>query len=47
VTVKFKGTPAVETLLTLAAFLRENTASFDARQLTHNKNEITLVGTIA
>jgi 23S rRNA (cytidine2498-2'-O)-methyltransferase len=44
ITVKFKGTPATETLLSLAAFLRTNTSWFDGRQLTHNKNELTIVG---
>ena len=46
VTVKFKGAPAIDTLLSLSAFLLDHTVSFDARQLTHNKNEVTLVGTI-
>jgi 23S rRNA (cytidine2498-2'-O)-methyltransferase len=46
VTVKFKGDPDLKTLLTLADLLRQNTTWFDGRQLTHNKNELTLVGTI-
>jgi 23S rRNA (cytidine2498-2'-O)-methyltransferase len=44
VTVKFKGAPAIEPLVSLAAFLRSNVSYFDGRQLTHNKNELTLVG---
>lgn len=44
VTVKFKGAPAIDTLLSLAAFLRASTTWFEGRQLTHNKNELTLVG---
>jgi 23S rRNA C2498 (ribose-2'-O)-methylase RlmM len=46
VTVKFKGAPDVKTLLDIAAFLKLNTAWCDARQLTHNKNELTIVGRI-
>lgn len=46
VTVKFKGNPAIDSLLALAAFLLDHTVSFDARQLTHNKNEVTLVGAL-
>jgi 23S rRNA C2498 (ribose-2'-O)-methylase RlmM len=43
VTMKFKGVPAIETLLALASFMRANSRWFDGRQLTHNKNELTLV----
>jgi 23S rRNA (cytidine2498-2'-O)-methyltransferase len=46
VTVKFKGAPDIKTLLDIAAFLKLNTAWCDARQLTHNKNELTIVGRI-
>jgi 23S rRNA (cytidine2498-2'-O)-methyltransferase len=46
VTVKFKGDPDLNTLLNLTDFLRKNTKWFDGRQLTHNKNELTLVGKI-
>lgn len=46
VTVKFKGAPAIDTLLALSAFLRDHAHFFDARQLTHNKNELTLVGSL-
>ncbi|MFN4897119.1 MAG: SAM-dependent methyltransferase [Pseudomonadota bacterium] len=44
ITVKFKGHPEIDTLLSLANFLRSNTSWLDARQLTHNKNELTIVG---
>lgn len=43
VTIKFKGPPEIETLLRLSSFLQSHTRWFDGRQLTHNKNEITLV----
>ncbi len=43
VTMKFKGAPETETLLALSAFLRAHSRFFDGRQLTHNKNEVTLV----
>lgn len=46
VTVKFKGAPDLTTLHSLALFLRERTQWFDGRQLTHNKNEVTVVGAV-
>jgi 23S rRNA C2498 (ribose-2'-O)-methylase RlmM len=44
VTVKFKGAPDLATLHNLSLFLGKNTQWFDGRQLTHNKNEVTVVG---
>jgi 23S rRNA (cytidine2498-2'-O)-methyltransferase len=44
VTVKFKGEPDFDTLVELSAFLKSSCSWFDARQLTSNKNELTLVG---
>jgi 23S rRNA (cytidine2498-2'-O)-methyltransferase len=44
VTVKFKGAPAFDILHSLVHFLSTHTAWFDAKQLTHNKNEVTVVG---
>lgn len=46
VTIKFKGAPDLETLHTIAVFLRHHTRYFDGRQLTHNKNEVTVVGSL-
>jgi 23S rRNA C2498 (ribose-2'-O)-methylase RlmM len=46
VTVKFKGAPDLTTLHSLALFLGDNTEWFDGRQLTHNKNEVTVVGAV-
>lgn len=46
VTVKFKGAPDIEELAAIAQFLKAHTTHFDGRQLTHNKNELTLIGTI-
>jgi 23S rRNA C2498 (ribose-2'-O)-methylase RlmM len=46
VTVKFKGEPAFHTLHDICVFLREHTSWFDGRQLTHNKNEVTVAGTV-
>ncbi len=43
VTMKFKGAPEIKTLLALSSFLRAQSRWFDGRQLTHNKNELTLV----
>jgi 23S rRNA (cytidine2498-2'-O)-methyltransferase len=44
VTVKFKGVPAFDVLDSLVTFLSLHTAWFDGKQLTHNKNEVTVVG---
>lgn len=46
VTVKFKGSPDLTTLHALTEFLKDNTQWFDGRQLTHNKNEVTVVGLV-
>jgi 23S rRNA C2498 (ribose-2'-O)-methylase RlmM len=46
VTVKFKGPPDLATLHALSEFLKDNTQWFDGRQLTHNKNEVTVVGLV-
>jgi 23S rRNA C2498 (ribose-2'-O)-methylase RlmM len=44
VTVKFKGDPDISVLHAIALYLRSNTTWFAGRQLTHNKNELTVVG---
>jgi 23S rRNA C2498 (ribose-2'-O)-methylase RlmM len=44
VTVKFKGDPDITALHAIASYLRSNTTYCDGRQLTHNKNELTVVG---
>jgi 23S rRNA C2498 (ribose-2'-O)-methylase RlmM len=44
VTVKFKGVPAFDVLNSLVTFVSHHTAWFDGKQLTHNKNEVTVVG---
>lgn len=46
VTVKFKGAPDFDTLMRLASFLKSSCQWFDAKQLTNNKNELTVVGTL-
>jgi 23S rRNA (cytidine2498-2'-O)-methyltransferase len=46
VTVKFKGDPDIPTLHQIASYLKSNTSWFDGRQLTHNKNELTVVGRV-
>jgi len=46
VTVKFKGEPDFDTLVKLGSFLKSSCNWFDARQLTNNKNELTVVGRI-
>lgn len=46
VTVKFKGDPDVATLHQIASYLKASTSWFDGRQLTHNKNELTVVGRV-
>jgi 23S rRNA (cytidine2498-2'-O)-methyltransferase len=47
VTVKFKGTPDFENLLKIRQLLRTTTRWYDGKQLTNNKNELTVVGEIA
>jgi 23S rRNA (cytidine2498-2'-O)-methyltransferase len=47
VTVKFKGTPDFENLLKIRELLRATTRWYDGKQLTNNKNELTVVGEIA
>lgn len=47
VTIKFKGTPELDTLFEIVTFLKDNTTWFDGKQLTHNKNEVTVVGAIS
>jgi 23S rRNA C2498 (ribose-2'-O)-methylase RlmM len=44
VTVKFKGDPDVRALFDIGKFLSDHTTWWDGRQLTHNKNEVTVVG---
>ena len=44
VTVKFKGAPDFDTLARIRTFLSSKTARFDGKQLTNNKNELTVVG---
>jgi len=46
VTIKFKGDPDLSALSRIGAFLSENTTWWDGRQLTHNKNEVTVVGRV-
>jgi 23S rRNA (cytidine2498-2'-O)-methyltransferase len=43
VTVKFKGTAKVEVVVDLLSYLSERAKWFDARQLSNNRNELTLV----
>jgi 23S rRNA C2498 (ribose-2'-O)-methylase RlmM len=47
VTVKFKGDPDIPTLHQIVSYLKSNTDWCDGRQLTHNKNEVTVVGRIS
>lgn len=44
VTVKFKGAPAFKVLTDISDFLQTHTRWFNGRQLTYNKNEVTIVG---
>jgi 23S rRNA C2498 (ribose-2'-O)-methylase RlmM len=44
VTVKFKGDPDAGALCAIGNFLSGHTSWWDGRQLTHNKNEVTVVG---
>lgn len=44
VTVKFQGAPEFEQLYAIRNLLKAHTSSFDGKQLTHNKNELTVVG---
>lgn len=46
VTIKFKGAPDTKALNEISAYLKEALSWFDGRQLTHNKNEVTVVGRI-
>ena len=47
VTVKFKGDPDIPMLHQISSYLKSNTSWFDGRQLTHNKNELTVVGRVS
>jgi hypothetical protein len=47
VTVKFKGTPEFDTLAKIRELILSKTEWFDGKQLTNNKNELTVVGRIA
>lgn len=47
VTIKCQGTPDFETINETLTFLSKHTAWFDAKQLTHNKNELTVCGILA
>jgi len=44
VTVKFKGTPDFSALGSIRSLLDSHCAGFGARQLTNNKNEVTVFG---
>lgn len=44
VTVKFKGTPDFDNLVKIRQLLATHTSWFDGKQLTNNKNELTVVG---
>lgn len=44
VTIKCQGTPDFQTINETLTFLSKHTAWFDAKQLTHNKNELTVCG---
>ena len=44
VTIKFKGVPDLNALATVQTLLQRHAVWFDGRQLTHNKNEVTVVG---
>lgn len=46
VTIKFKGDPDLQALLQIEQFLSKHTTWWDGRQLTHNKNEVTVVGRV-
>ena len=46
VTVKFKGDPDLQALSQIGQFLSKHTSWWDGRQLTHNKNEVTVVGKV-
>jgi 23S rRNA C2498 (ribose-2'-O)-methylase RlmM len=47
VTVKFKGAPAFDVLNSIVTFLSLHALWFDGKQLTHNKNEVTVVGEVS
>jgi hypothetical protein len=47
VTVKFKGSPDLGALTKITDLLASHTTWFDGKQLTHNKNEVTVVGVVA
>lgn len=47
VTVKFKGTPDFDNLVKIRQLLAAHTSWFDGKQLTNNKNELTVVGNLA
>ena len=44
VTVKCQGAPAFDTIKDILFFLKDHCSWFDAKQLTHNKNELTVCG---
>lgn len=46
VTIKFKGEPETDALAKVRNLLREKAIWYDGRQLTHNKNEVTVVGRV-
>ncbi len=46
VTIKFKGEPEIEALTKARTLLSEKATWYDGRQLTHNKNEVTVVGRV-
>jgi hypothetical protein len=46
VTVKFKGTPDFENLLKIRQLFESQTEWYDGKQLTNNKNELTVVGKV-
>jgi 23S rRNA (cytidine2498-2'-O)-methyltransferase len=46
VTVKFKGTPDFQALAAIRALLAEKTEWFGGKQLTNNKNELTVIGKV-
>lgn len=47
VTVKFKGSPDFESLHKIRELLTQKTTWFDGKQLTNNKNELTVVGQVS
>ena len=46
VTIKFKGTPDFENLLKIRQLFESQTEWYDGKQLTNNKNELTVVGKV-